>query len=83
MRFIILLICMTSFSAHAQNTLSLPENGISPDAELSQIAWMEGHWKGEAFGGLTEELWSPPFGGSMMFSFKLVVYGEIAFYEFG
>ncbi len=44
---------------------------------------MEGHWKGEAFDGIMEEIWSPPLGGSMMFSFKLVVDGEIGFYEFG
>ncbi|WP_373519036.1 DUF6265 family protein [Pricia sp.] len=76
----LLFICMNSY---AQNTVSFPENGSSPKADLTEIAWMEGHWKGEAFGGITEEIWSPPLGGSMMFSFKLVIDGEIGFYEFG
>ncbi len=67
----------------AQNTLSFGEGAVSPKANLSEIAWMEGYWKGEAFGGITEEIWSPPLGGSMMFSFKLVIDGAVAFYELG
>nr|WP_299523599.1 DUF6265 family protein [uncultured Lutibacter sp.] len=42
---------------------------------------MSGHWEGTAFGGLTEEVWTSPLGGSMMGSFKLVADGEINFYE--
>ncbi len=33
--------------------------------------------------GIIEEIWSPPLGGSMMFSFKLVVDNEVNFYELG
>ncbi len=83
MKLIAILLFFVCVNSHAQNTISLPENGSSPKANLTEIAWMEGHWKGEAFGGITEEIWSPPLGGSMMFSFKLVVDGEIGFYEFG
>ena len=63
--------------------MTLEEGATSPKAKLEEIAWMEGHWKGEAFGGITEEIWSPPLGGSMLFSFKLVVDGEVSFYELG
>ena len=55
----------------------------SPKANLSQVSWIAGHWKGEAFGGITEEIWSPPLGDSMMFSFKLVNDGKVIFYELG
>jgi hypothetical protein len=61
----------------------IEEGAVSPKANLSQITWMEGHWKGEAFGGITEEIWSPPLGGSMMFSFKHVADGKVTFYELG
>lgn len=67
----------------AQNTLKLPENGSSPKAALNDVAWIAGHWKGEAFGGITEEIWSPPLGDSMMFVFKLVNDGKVSFYETG
>jgi len=51
------------------------------EARISDVAWIHGHWKGEALGGIVEELWSLPLGGSMMGSFKLVSEGEVNFYE--
>lgn len=83
MKYIFFIVLLCSFSTNAQNTLSLQEGAESPKADLTEIAWMEGHWKGEAFGGITEEIWSPALGGSMMFSFKLVSEGVVQFYELG
>jgi hypothetical protein len=83
MKYLVFLFALIAFSCKAQNTMSLKEGDTSPIAVLEEIAWMEGHWKGEAFGGITEEIWSPPLGGSMMFSFKLVIEGEVNFYELG
>ncbi len=74
---------LISFFSYAQNTLQFTKDTISPNATLAAVSWMQGHWKGEAFGGITEEIWSPPLGDSMMFSFKLVVDGKVSFYEFG
>lgn len=53
----------------------------SPHANLNEVAWIEGHWKGEAFGGIAEEIWSPPLGGSMMGVFRLVSNNKVNFYE--
>ncbi len=83
MKQFLFLFLFIAISCKAQNTLSFEEGTISPKTDLSEIAWMEGHWKGEAFGGITEEIWSPPLGASMMFSFKLVVDDKVAFYELG
>lgn len=83
MKKLILLFLLTSFACKAQNTLSFEQVNSSPKAALSEVAWIKGHWKGEAFGGITEEIWSPPLGGSMMFVFKLVVENEVNFYEIG
>lgn len=83
MKIIPILLLLASQGILSQNTVSLPDEATSPDAQLSEIAWMEGHWKGEAFGGITQEIWGPPLGGSMMFSFKLIVDNEIGFYELG
>lgn len=63
------------------NTLTLDTGQPSPEATLDDIAWIQGHWRGEAFGGITEEIWTPPLGGSMMCAFKLVANGEVRFYE--
>ena len=70
MKKFLILILFVTFSCKAQNTMSLAEGESSPKAPLEVISWMEGHWKGEAFGGITEEIWSPALGGSMMFSFN-------------
>lgn len=52
-----------------------------PNATLENVAWIAGHWRGEALGGTVEEVWTPPLGPSMMASFKLVAGGEVKFYE--
>lgn len=83
MRWFLLIFLLLGLSISAQNTVSWEEGMDSPIANLKQVEWMTGHWRGEAFGGITEEIWSPPLGGSMMFSFKLVVEGSINFYELG
>ncbi|MBE9489705.1 MAG: PD40 domain-containing protein, partial [Bacteroidetes bacterium] len=56
-----------------------PNKKLEP--KLENIAWIAGNWKGEAFGGLTEENWSLPSGGSMMATFKLVKDDNVVFYE--
>ena len=83
MKKIIYLLVLISFGTYAQNTLSIRDTEASPKADLSQVAWMEGHWKGEAFGGIAEEIWGPPLGGSMMFVFKHVLDNKVNFYEIG
>lgn len=83
MRLLLFLIVCTSLSCKAQNTLSFSETTIAPKATLADASWIAGHWKGEAFGGVTEEIWSPPLGGSMMFVFKMVSEGKVVFYEIG
>ncbi len=79
---ILILIAFTNCKAQ-NNTLQLTEGSGSPEANLEDVSWIQGHWKGEAFGGITEEIWSPPLGDSMMFSFKLVTDDKVTFYELG
>ena len=63
------------------NTLFYDDSIGSPDANLTAISWLAGHWRGEAFGGITEEIWTPPLGGSMMCAFKVVAKNKVSFYE--
>lgn len=63
------------------HVMSLEEGASSPEASIEQFAWIAGHWKGEAFGGQTEEIWSKPTAGSMMGSFKLSEGDKVIFYE--
>jgi len=80
------IICMGFLSSYAQtkaseNILTLDSLSTSPKANINDVAWISGTWKGEAFGGITEEIWSEPMGDSMMASFKLVSDGKVQFYE--
>lgn len=75
------LFAVALATAQSANTLTLGA-ATSPAATLKQVEWLAGHWRGEAFGGSTEEIWSPALGGSMMCSFKLVKDNKVSFYEF-
>ncbi|KAB7528952.1 hypothetical protein F8C76_13975 [Flagellimonas olearia] len=79
---IILFLCHVGMVS-AQETLQLTEGQQSPNATLEDVSWISGHWQGEAFGGIAEEIWSPPLGDSMMFVFKLVKDDKVSFYEIG
>ncbi len=57
------------------------QDNIQLDPKLKNIKWLSGNRKGEAFGGLTEENWSKPSGGSMMATFKLINDDKVPFYE--
>lgn len=81
--FGLLLVIPVAVNAQSyfRNTLDFDETAGSPAATLEDVKWISGHWAGEAFGGIAEEIWSPPMGSSMMCVFKHVVNGEVTFYE--
>ncbi len=83
MRTIIFCILLGCFTANAQKTVQYETGQESPKANLEDMAWLTGHWKGEALGGMVEEIWSPASGDSMMFVFRLVNDGKVSFYEIG
>ena len=84
-------------SLKSQGITNITRLAISPDGKklavvgedshqklapkLKNIKWIAGNWKGEAFGGQTEENWSEPSAGSMMATFKLIDNGKVIFYE--
>jgi hypothetical protein len=79
---VLMLVCSSVFAeGKFPNLMFLDDKQQSPNADLSAVSWLAGHWCGEAFGGLIEEVWSPPLGGSMMGAFKLVVKDQVQFYE--
>ena len=82
MRTLLLLLFGLTL-CNAQETLRLKEGQSSPPAKIQDVDWIQGHWKGEAFGGIAEEIWSPPEGETMMFVFRLLHEGKVSFYEIG
>ena len=64
------------------NTRRWDRKEAMPAARIADVAWIAGHWSGEAFGGTAEEIWSSPSGDSMMGMYKMVKDGAVVFYEF-
>lgn len=81
--FLIAILALSVLLCQSQNTIPIKTQKTNINANLEDVSWIQGHWRGEAFGGITEEIWSPPLGDSMMFSFKLVSEGKVVFYELG
>ena len=80
MKYLYSLIFLFSVSVSAQTEKDMvTKDSLAP--KLENIKWISGNWKGEAFGGQTEENWSEPSGGSMMATFKLINEGSVSFYE--
>jgi len=81
----IFIILLLSSQLYAQdkfsNTLFYDDSTGSPNATLAATSWVAGHWRGEVFGGIAEEIWTPPLGGSMMCVFKLISDNKVNFYE--
>lgn len=63
------------------HTLAYVEGTPRPKAAIRAMAWLAGHWRGPALGGISEEFWSDPAGGAMMGMFRSVKDGTVVFYE--
>ena len=49
---------------------------------LDDLAFLVGYWRGEAFGGVVEEIWLPAEGNVMHAVFRTVSDGAMGFSEF-
>lgn len=81
LRSLVMFLLLFSPAWAQSHTLKLEPGQVSPPATLADLEWVVGCWRGEAFGGQVEEIWSAPLGDSMMGSFKLIGEGKTKFYE--
>lgn len=49
---------------------------------LDDVAFLEGHWSGDAFGGTIEEIWLPAHGDVLHGVFRAVAKGKTNFSEY-
>lgn len=64
-----------------EHTMKASADSQPIDVDFSQFQWLLGQWSGEGFGGQCLESWSPPAGGSMIGTFRLVSGGKLNFCE--
>jgi len=65
------LLFSSSFAINAQSRVS-----------IDQFSWLTGHWVGDGFGGVSEEVWSQPTEGAMIGTYRHMSDGKNNFYEF-
>jgi hypothetical protein len=63
--------------AASPNVLNLAAGAKSPAATIEQLAWITGHWEGEAMDGRFEETWNAPSAGTMVGMFKFTQDSEV------
>ncbi len=64
-----------------EHTLALEPAKVGQAAKIEDVAWISGHWAGEALGGRCEEVWLPPRAGSMIGMYRLTKSGKTVFFE--
>ena len=77
------LACAPTFadSPWTSNTRRLTAGEPGAPAKIADLAWLAGSWRGEGLGGMNEEHWSAPAGGTMMGMYRLLKGERVAFYE--
>ena len=70
------------FEASTPHTIRLQAGQEPAKTTLADVEWLAGTWRGQGLGGVTEETWSAPAGGSMMGMFRLMRGDAVVFYEF-
>ena len=50
--------------------------------DINNYTWLTGHWTGDGFGGVSDEVWSLPADGVMMGMYRNIQDGKVVFYEF-
>ena len=81
--FLLISFIFVSCFGQQKKTISIKPDTEIVQVSINQLAWIEGYWQGEAFGGIVEEIWSAPRGGSMMFVFRHIADNKVTFYETG
>ena len=87
-RIVLIGVIVLSFAAAAnaqerqtENTVRLREGQKPATGTIADMAWLAGHWQGEALGGENEEIWTAPDHGTMLGMYRLVKDGVPIFYE--
>jgi hypothetical protein len=52
------------------------------NAQLEDLAWLEGFWSGQVDGDEVDEVWTGASAGTMMGMFRCIREGKVRFYEF-
>jgi hypothetical protein len=60
---------------------AIADQEAAPPASVADLAWIAGHWLDASPGTLSEEVWTPPSGDSMMGMWRFVSGGRARIFE--
>lgn len=69
-------------AASSMVLLSKEEVPKAIEFDINNYSWLAGHWTGDGFGGVSDEVWSLPADGVMMGVYRNIQNGKVSFYEF-
>ena len=83
--FTLIVQCSFIYSLMAQpeaenSGTSQTQNKI--ESQLTKLSWLVGHWIGDGWGGISEEVWASPVDGAMMGMYRHIKDDKVNFYEF-
>jgi len=64
-----------------EHTYTLGEGEEPGEATIADVAWLAGSWRGPAFDGDCEEVWTAPRGPGMLGMFRLTKDDRAVFFE--
>lgn len=73
-----LFLALNSF----QGLATIKDEQIKHEFDPNDYSWLVGSWKGDGFGGTSEEIWSKPENGVMMGMYRHLKDDKLVFYEF-
>ncbi len=69
----LVVVLLTGMPLHAEPP--------APSNRLTDLAWLEGHWRDESGGSLSEEIWTAPAGDSLMGMWRWAQDGKVRVFE--
>lgn len=81
---VVLLAGMPLHAEQPASTATQPGRSAShpaPSNRLADLAWLEGHWRDESGGSLSEEIWTAPAGDSLMGMWRWARDGKVRVFE--
>ncbi|GAB5524102.1 MAG: hypothetical protein Roseis2KO_19740 [Roseivirga sp.] len=77
------VLALAGLATALSGMVMLKEERPEPvDFDINNYSWLAGHWTGDGFGGVSDEVWSLPAGGVMMGVYRNIQEGKVVFYEF-
>jgi hypothetical protein len=76
----LVVVLLTGMPLHAEQPASAAPQA-APAHRLADLSWLEGHWRDESGGSLSEEIWTAPAGDSLMGMWRWAQDGKVRVLE--